>query len=135
MMTGSAKSGKLFAVKITPDDEILKVPYPKRTGFNKEDTLDELHFMQKEVDGRIEIVDGLKTGPKTAMIVNEEGLILGFPHNDVAQCLLTSDDSYIVGNVLILSAIGTEVMGMTEEEAGNVILLAAHEKERLGKIY
>jgi hypothetical protein len=36
---------------------------------------------------------------------------------------------------LILSAIGTEVMGMTEEEAGNVILLASHEKERLGKIY
>jgi hypothetical protein len=69
------------------------------------------------------------------MIVNEEGLILGFPHNDVAQCLLTGEDSYIVGNALILSAIGTEVMGMTEEEAGNVILLAAHEKERLGKIY
>lgn len=129
------KDTSLYAVKITPDDEILKVPYPKRTGFNKEDTLDELHFMQKEVDGRIQFVDGLRTGPKTAMIVNEEGLILGFPHNDVAQCLLTSDDSYIVGNVLILSAIGTEVMGMTEEEAGNVILLASHEKERLGKIY
>ena len=125
----------LYAVKITPDDEILKVPYPKRKGFNKEDSLDELLFMQQEVDGQIKFVDGLKTGSRTAMIVNEDGDILGFPHNDVAQCLLTSDDSYIVGNVLILSAIGTEVMGMTEEEAGNVILLAAHEKERLGKIY
>ena len=125
----------LYAVKITPDDEILKVPYPKRTGFNKEDSLDELLFMQKEVDGQIKFVDGLKTGSRTAMVVNEEGDILGFPHNDVAQCLLTSDDSYIVGNVLILSAVGTEVMGMTEEEAGNIMLLAAHEKERLGKIY
>lgn len=129
------KGTSLYAVKITPDDEILKVPYPKRTGFNKEDSLDELLFMQQEVDGQIKFVDGLKTGSRTAMIVNEEGLILGFPHNDVAQCLLTSNDSYIVGNVLILSAIGTEVMGMTEEEAGNIMLLAAHEKERLGKIY
>ena len=123
----------LYAVKITPDDEIIKIPYPKRTGLNKEDSLDELHFMQKEVDGRIRIVDGLKTGSKTAMIVNEEGLILGFPHNDVAQCLLSSNNAYIVGNVLILSTIGEEVMGMTEEEAGNVMILAEHEKERLGK--
>lgn len=129
------KGTSLYAVKITPDDEIRIIPYPKRSGFNKEDSRDELHFMQKEVDGQIKFVDGLKTGSRTAMIVNEEGLILGFPHNDVAQCLITSNDSYIVGNVLILSAVGTEVMGMTEEEAGNIMLLAAHEKERLGKIY
>jgi hypothetical protein len=127
--------GSLYAVKITPDDEILKVPYPKRTGFNKEDSMDELLFMQQEVDGQIKFVDGLKTGSRTAMIVNEDGDILGFPHNDIAQCFLTANDTYIVGNVLILSAVGTEVMGMTEEEAGNVILLASHEKERLGKIY
>lgn len=127
--------GSLYAVKITPDDEILKVPYPKRTGFNKEDSLDELLFMQQEVDGQIKFVDGLKTGSRTAMVVNEDGDILGFPHNDVAQCLLLSADTYIVGNALILGAIGTEVMGMTEEEAGNVMLLAEHEKENLGKIY
>ncbi len=126
--------GSLYAVKITPDDEILKVPYPKRTGFNKEDSLDELLFMQQEVDGQIKFVDGLKTGSRTAMVVNEDGDILGFPHNDIAQCFLTANDTYIVGNILILSAVGTEVMGLTEEEAGNIMLLAAHEKERLGKI-
>lgn len=121
----------LYAVLVTPDDNITVIPYPKRTA----DQLDELHWMEDQVKGKVEMVDGLITGSDTAMIVNEQGKILGLPHNDTAQALLVRQTDYIVGNALILCAVGEELTGFTREEAEAVSLVIKAEKERLGKYF
>lgn len=124
----NAESG-LYAVYITVDDEIDIIPYPKRT----EDQRDELHWMQEQVDGHIQVIDDIRTGRNTAMVINEEGKILGLPHNDIAQALWFNEFDYLVGNVIIVSAIEEDLTGMTLEEAKKVELIARAMKEKLGK--
>ena len=121
--------GGLFAVRITVDDEIETIPYPKKTT----DQLDELHWMQKQVDGHIQVIDDIRTGRNTAMIINEDGKFQGLPHNDIAQALWFNEFDYLVGNVVIVSSIGEELSGMTAEEAQKVELIARAMKEKLGK--
>ncbi|MBP3239354.1 MAG: DUF3846 domain-containing protein [Oribacterium sp.] len=121
--------GGLFAVRITVDDEIETIPYPKKTP----DQLDELHWMQKQVDGHIQVIDDIRTGRNTAMIINEDGKFQGLPHNDIAQALWFNEFDYLVGNVVIVSSIGEELSGMTAEEAQKVELIARAMKEKLGK--
>lgn len=125
----SKSESGLYAVLITVDDEIEVIPYPKKT----DDQLDELHWMQEQVDGKIQVVDDLRTGRYTAMIVNEEGKILGLPHNDIAQEIWYGYGDYLVGNAIIVGASGEELYGMTAEEAKRVELIAEAVKEKLGK--
>ncbi len=121
--------GGLYAVRITVDDEIETVLYPKKT----QDQLDELHWMQEQVDGHIQVIDDIRTGRNTAMVINEEGKFLGLPHNDIAQALWFNEFDYLVGNVVIVSAIEEDLTGMTLEEAKKVELIARAMKEKLGK--
>ncbi|MBR1856616.1 MAG: DUF3846 domain-containing protein [Oribacterium sp.] len=121
--------GGLFAVRITVDDEIEIIPYPKKTP----DQVDELHWMQKQVDGHIQVIDDIRTGRNTAMIINEDGKFQGLPHNDIAQALWFNEFDYLVGNAVIVSSIGEELSGMTAEEAQKVELIARAMKEKLGK--
>lgn len=121
--------GGLYAVRITVDDEIETVLYPKKA----QDQLDELHWMQSQVDGHIQVIDDIRTGKNTAMIINEDGKFLGLPHNDIAQALWFNEFDYLVGNVVIVSSIGEELSGMTAEEAQKVELIARAMKEKLGK--
>lgn len=125
----SKSESGLYAVLITVDDEIEVIPYPKKT----DDQLDELHWMQEQVDGKIQVVDDLRTGRYTAMIVNEEGKILGLPRNDIAQEIWYGYGDYLVGNAIIVGASGEELYGMTAEEAKRVELIAEAVKEKLGK--
>ena len=125
------KEGQLYAVIITPDDDISIVAYPKRTG----DPLDELRWMKAQVDGKITVIDQMLTGCDTAMVISEDGKILGFPHNDVAQKLIMNQTEYIVGNALILYSIGDDLVGFTLEEAEKVRTIAKAEQGKLGKLF
>ncbi len=124
-----SKEGGLFAVRITVDDDINIIPYPAKT----DNQLDELHWMQEQVDGHIQVIDDIRTGQNTAMIINKEGKILGLPHNDIAQELWFVGSDYLVGNVIIVCAAGEDLRGMTAEEAQRIELIARAVKEKLDK--
>lgn len=66
------------------------------------DVDNELHALQHEVGGHIETV-GLKDGG--VMIVDEEGLLKQYPHNDTASYI---SGHHIYGTALIVGADGDE---------------------------
>ena len=66
------------------------------------DVPNELHALQQAVGGHIETV-GLKDGG--VMIVDEEGLLKQYPHNDMASYI---SGLHIYGTALIVGADGDE---------------------------
>lgn len=77
-------------VVITPDYEVEIVPDP---------VVPDLAFLQKEVDGWVEVVHLEMENTLIQMWVNEEGLLKRLPYNSLATHL--SGHSHIVGNVVI----------------------------------
>ena len=66
------------------------------------DVENDLHALQKAVGGRIETV-GLKDG--AVMIVDEEGMLKQYPHNDLASYI---SRRHIYGTALIVGVDGEE---------------------------
>lgn len=91
---------KHFAILITADGEVQK------TVVHQPITLEEI---QEAVQGHFESVP---LGVRMRMLVNEEGLILGLPTNDVASCLY---GARICGNALICMQENEDLVGFDAE--------------------
>ena len=73
------------------------------------DVDNELRALQKAVGGRIETV-GLKDGG--VMIVDEEGMLKQYPHNDLASYI---SGKHIYGTALIVGVDGEEFDDVPEQ--------------------
>ena len=62
---------------------------------------DRLAIMQQSVGGLIEFVYARYNGKKVALVVNEEGLLIGLPINQLASLIARQP---LVGDVLLLTA-------------------------------
>ena len=93
--------------KIATDGEVITIS----VGY--EPTLEEI---QKAVGGYY--TEAQCVVPDGKLFVNEEGLLLGLPINEIATCYLTN--GYIVGDVLLASPKGIvahfdNILGVEEE--------------------
>lgn len=83
-----------------------------------------LRELQKLVGGPIETVptmlsDGWtrEDGARIVMIVNEEGRLIGLPHNEDASLMAAFSVGAIVGPAVIMIGVGDELMGLLPEAA------------------
>ena len=60
-----------------------------------------LEWLQKSVDGWIEIVRGVGLPDGGLLVVNEEGLLRGLPFNPVASFLYSAGNAPIVGDAVV----------------------------------
>ena len=112
------------AIKITPDTmERIVVDWPEEGS-----SCDQLHWMQEQIGGWIEVVHPVGLERPYVMIVDEEGLIKDDPKiNPIASVLygFLEHGQPIAGTVLILREEpgwdGYELNGMTDQEADRLM--------------
>ena len=110
-----------YMVRICADGQIERIPCK---GILKLDTL------QKLVGGYIETVPVRmkpEEGVRPLLIVDEEGRLKGKPLNTAATLIADVDHS-IVGDAVLVGAMGQELIGVSRETADKVA-------ERLGALY
>ena len=78
-------------------------------GIDVIDVENDLHALQKAVGGHIETV-GLKDG--SVMIVDEEGMLKQYPHNDLASYI---SGHHIYGTALIVGVDGDKFDDVPEQ--------------------
>ena len=83
--------------------------------------------LQKLVGGPIEAIptmlsDGWarEDGARVVMIVNEEGRLLGLPHNEDASLMAAFSVGPIVGAAVIMIGVGDELLGLLPEAAERI---------------
>lgn len=106
---------KLKAIKITVSGAI--------TCFSM-DKLEELKQLQTAVDG---FVQAIGIGDELTLWCNEEGKMMGLPHNPYAQKLWDNafgvDTDYIVGNIVLTGGTDDDghTLGLTDEQIDNLV--------------
>ena len=82
------------------------------------DIPNELHALQKAVDGYIEVLP-LRGG--LIAIINEEGRINGLPFNRAVYGRQMDPVDFIFGNVIVCGDAGEEFRGLTEDEVKTLL--------------
>ena len=95
------------AIKITNTVELIDIP-------------NELHDLQKAVDGNIEVV---RLNPRSAIVVDEEGILNGRQYNALASMIARFG---LYGTALIVGIDGEEMCDVPEDY---ICILALDEKE------
>ena len=96
------------AIKITNTVELIDIP-------------NELHDLQKAVDGNIEVVP---LNPRSAIVVDEEGILKGRQYNALASMIARFG---LYGTALIVGIDGEEMCDVPEDY---ICILALDEKEK-----
>lgn len=110
-----------YVIRIDPDGESVLIKC------NKKETVS-LRTLQKLVGGPIEAVptmlsDGWarEDGARVVMIVNEEGRLLGLPHNEDASLMAAFGIGAIVGAALIMAAQEDRLVGLLPDAATRIM--------------
>lgn len=104
--------GKYIMVRVTGAFEVL----------DGEGENPSLEFLQKSVDGWIEHLSTPSLPPGVCAFCNEEGKLLAMRQNELANRLISGQDDFIVGNVVIVGEDyeSGESRWLTDEEVEKV---------------